>query len=232
MTDVRSAVASACHVLARAGQGDLIWGHASARDPDGRGVWLKAAGYGLDEIDASRVHLVDRQGHVLEGDGRRHMEYPIHTEILAARPDVGGVVHTHAPSVIAFAATGRPLRPISHDASLFVPPEISRFEDTGDLIVTSELGTAVASSLGRRNAVILIHHGLVTVGPDIALATIYAVLLERACDSQLRSESAGGVATWSSDEEALSKRARHGAEGNLRSAFEYLERVGHSGNGG
>jgi L-fuculose-phosphate aldolase len=160
------------------------------------------------------------------------MEYPIHTEILAARPDVGGVVHTHAPSVIAFAATGRPLRPISHDASLFVPPEISRFEDTGDLIVTSELGTAVASSLGRRNAVILIHHGLVTVGPDIALATIYAVLLERACDSQLRSESAGGVATWSSDEEALSKRARHGAEGNLRSAFEYLERVGHSGNGG
>ena len=224
MTDVRSVVASACQVLARAGQGDLIWGHAAARDPDGRGAWLKAAGYGLDEIDATRVHLVDRYGEVLEGDGRRHIEYPIHTEILAARPDVGGVVHTHAPSVIAFAATGHPLRPISHDASLFVPPGLARFEETGDLIVTPELGGAVAASLGTRNAVALVHHGLVTVGPDVALATIYAILLERACDSQLRAESAGGVVSWSSDAEALSKRARHGAEANLRAAFAYLER--------
>ena len=31
---------------------------------------------------------------VLAGDGPRHSEYAIHTEIMAARPDVGGVVHT------------------------------------------------------------------------------------------------------------------------------------------
>src|SRR5262245_61916527 len=116
-----------CRVLASVGQGDLIWGHVSARDPEGRGAWIKSAGYGLDEIDAAQVHLVDRGGDVVEGDGRRHIEYPIHTEILAARPDVGAVVHTHATNAVAFAATDQALRPISHDACLFVPPDVARF---------------------------------------------------------------------------------------------------------
>jgi len=31
--DVRALVATASRVLAAAGQGDFIWGHASARDP-------------------------------------------------------------------------------------------------------------------------------------------------------------------------------------------------------
>ncbi|MGH3479097.1 MAG: class II aldolase/adducin family protein, partial [Nocardioidaceae bacterium] len=93
--DPRDLVATASRILARAGHGDLIWGHASVRDAQDRGVWLKAATWGLDEIDRDRVHLVDGRGEVVEGDGQRHSEYPIHTEVVAARPDVGGVVHVH-----------------------------------------------------------------------------------------------------------------------------------------
>ena len=50
----------ASRALAAAGQGDMIWGHASVRDPQGRGVWMKSAGWGLEEIDAStrRHHRV------------------------------------------------------------------------------------------------------------------------------------------------------------------------------
>jgi ribulose-5-phosphate 4-epimerase/fuculose-1-phosphate aldolase len=96
--DIRSLVATASRILAAAGQGDLIWGHASARDPDGHGVWLKSAHWGLEETTADRVHLVSEDGQVLEGDGQRHSEYPIHTEVMIARPDVGGVVHTHPPT--------------------------------------------------------------------------------------------------------------------------------------
>ena len=42
-SDIRELAATASRILAAAGQGDLIWGHASARDPDGHGAWLKAA---------------------------------------------------------------------------------------------------------------------------------------------------------------------------------------------
>ena len=34
----------ASRALAAAGQGDMVWGHASIRDPDGRGAWMKAPG--------------------------------------------------------------------------------------------------------------------------------------------------------------------------------------------
>ena len=71
--------------------------------------------------------LVSWDGEVLEEHGRRHIEYPIHTEVMRARDDVQAVVHTHAPWAVAFAATGRPLRPISHEGALFVPPDVARF---------------------------------------------------------------------------------------------------------
>jgi hypothetical protein len=59
--------------------------------------------------------------------GPRHIEYPIHTEIMAARPDVGAVVHTHSPTACAFAALDVPLRPLDHAGSLFCYPDIPRF---------------------------------------------------------------------------------------------------------
>ena len=48
----------ASRALAAAGQGDMVWGHASIRDPGGRGAWMKAAGWGLEEIDATKVVLL------------------------------------------------------------------------------------------------------------------------------------------------------------------------------
>jgi ribulose-5-phosphate 4-epimerase/fuculose-1-phosphate aldolase len=112
-----------------------VYGHVSVRDPDGRGAWMKASTYGFEKVGVEQVILVDRAGQVVEGDGRRHAEYPLHTEVMAARPDVNSVVHTHAPDAVALGATGHPLRPISHEATLFVPPPIARFTKTGDLIL-------------------------------------------------------------------------------------------------
>ena len=103
---------------------------------------MKASTYGFEEVRAEQVILVDRDGQVIDGDGRRHAEYSIHTDVMAARRDVGSVVHTHARDAVALAATGHPLRPISHEATLFVPPAMARFTQTGDLILTAELGRA------------------------------------------------------------------------------------------
>jgi ribulose-5-phosphate 4-epimerase/fuculose-1-phosphate aldolase len=119
----------ACQALAAAGQGDMIWGHASVRDPQGRGVWMKSAGWGLEEIDASKIILVSPDGEVVDdpassNTGPRHIEYPIHTEIMASRPGVGSVVHTHSPAANQFAALDVPLRPLDHAGSLFCYPDI------------------------------------------------------------------------------------------------------------
>jgi L-ribulose-5-phosphate 4-epimerase len=222
--DIPALVATASRILAAAGHDDLIWGHASARDPGGRGVWMKSASWGLEEVTADRVHLVSGDGEVLAGNGPRHSEYPIHTEIMNARPDVGGVVHTHSPHAVALAATGQPLRPVSHAANFFVPPDIPRFTQTADLILTRELGKAVAAELASSTAIFLVNHGIITVGRDLQVATVAAVLLERACAQQMLTHAFGGWPTWSEPGESMSKRRNIYAEGPLQAVWDYLAR--------
>ncbi|NMH97543.1 class II aldolase/adducin family protein [Pseudonocardia acidicola] len=223
-TDVRELVSLASRVLGAAGHGDLIWGHASCRDADGRGVWIKSAEWGLEEVTPDRVHLVAPDGTVVAGDGPRHSEYPIHTEILAARPDVGGVVHTHSPHAVALAASGQPLRPVSHAATMFVPPQVPRFTTTADLVLTPQLGEAVAAELGEARAIFLVNHGIVTVGPTLQEATVAAVVLERACEQQLLTRAFGSWPTWSDPAESLAKREHIYNQRAVGAVWDYLVR--------
>src|SRR5690606_4729911 len=147
-SEIRELVSLSSRILGRGDQGDLIWGHSSARDPEGRGVWMKASGWGLEEITPDRVQLVTPDGDVLDGGGARHSEYPIHTAVRNARPAVGGVVHTPSPYAVALAAAGQPWLPVSHAANMFVPPNGPRSTETADLILTADLGKRLAAALG------------------------------------------------------------------------------------
>ena len=218
-------VVDACAALSSAGLGDMIWGHPSVRDVEGRGVWMKGAGFGFEEVNHGRVVLVSWSGEVLVGSGRRHLEYPIHARIYRARSDVHAVVHTHAPAFAAFASLDVPLHPLSHDAVPFTEPSLPRLTTvTGSLIATAELGDSVAESLGLSNGILLPSHGAVTVGPDIASAVMYSVLLERACRTELAALAAGGPKIWSSEEESASKRDEVWNTTQLDAGFRYLIR--------
>jgi L-ribulose-5-phosphate 4-epimerase len=216
----RAEIVTACRVLEKAGQADMVWGHVSIRDPDGRGVWLKGSNLGFDEVTEEQVILLDWDGEILEGEAGRHVEYPIHTEIMARCSNVNAVVHTHPLYSIAFAATGWPLRALSHEGSHFVPPDIPRFEQTGDLVRTPDLGRALAETLGERLGVLMPHHGITTVGTDVGEAVAAATHLERACQIALL---AGPDAMGSPDEEALEKRKRSAR--HLAMAWAYLSRT-------
>ena len=185
---------------------------------------MKSSGWGFEEITPDRVVLVGPDGDVLAGSGRRHAEYPIHTEIMAARADVNCVVHTHSMNAVAFGATGEPLLPVSHEANLFVPPAIARFTATGDLVLTRELGRSLATALGPRNAALMINHGVVVAAPDVPTAVLRTVLLDRACRTQLAVRSAGGAMHWSPDAEALAKREHCYPDALLQQAWDYLVR--------
>jgi L-ribulose-5-phosphate 4-epimerase len=218
-------VVQAHRALAAAGQGDLVWGHAAVRDPDGRGVWTKTAGWGFEEITADRVVLVSAAGEVLAGTGKRHIEYPIHTEVLQARPDVGCVVHTHPRAATAFAALDVPLRALDHDGVLFSEPDIPRFAGTGGLIRTAELGAAVAAALGDARALLLPRHGAVAVGATVAEAVMHAVLLDRACRTQLTAMAAGELRGWSDAAECAAKRTECWNPTQIDAGWQYLLRA-------
>jgi ribulose-5-phosphate 4-epimerase/fuculose-1-phosphate aldolase len=226
MTDAEehliAAAARANQALAASGQSDMVWGHASVRDPGGRGVWMKAAGWSFGEVRPDRVALVSPAGEVLAGHGPRHIEYPIHTEVMNARPDVGCVAHTHAPAACAFAALDQPLLALSHDGVEFAEPQVGRFTRTGSLISSAELGRALAEALGDGAGCLLPRHGLVTVGPDPARAVMRAVLLARACQVQLQAMAAGPVRTWSDSAEIALKKAEVWPESQYNAGYAYL----------
>jgi L-fuculose-phosphate aldolase len=168
--------------------------------------------------------LVSPAGEVLAGSGPRHIEYPIHTEIMAARPDVGAVVHTHSLAACQFAALGEPLVPLDHAGSLFCYPQIPRFELTGGLIKNQELGQALAEALGDAVAILLPQHGIVTAGPDLPAAIMAAVLLDRACRTQLAAMAAGPLRAWGAEQDTVAKRADVWAPSQLRAGYDYLLR--------
>ncbi|MEV7020827.1 class II aldolase/adducin family protein [Kitasatospora sp. NPDC093558] len=222
--DAAELVALGSRVLAEAGQGDMVWGHLAVRDPGGRGVWMKSSGWGLEEIRPDRVVLVSWEGELLAGEGRVHLEFPIHTEVMRARPDVHVSLHTHSATVNAFSALGVPLRPLSHDAVVFAEHGLPSFGATANLVRTQDLGKALAADLGPARACLMPQHGLLTAGRDIAHAVMYAVLLERACAVQLTAQAAGPMRHWTSHKESLEKDALAWPPSQIEAGWQYWVR--------
>lgn len=183
-------LAQACRILEMEGHGDLSLGHLSMRDPEGRGFWMKRNRVGLGEIlGAADFVLVDFDGNKLAGEGGRHSEWPIHSEIFVQRPDVAVVAHTHPFHSCVLSASADPLQPFTLDADYFI--EVPRHEDDVALITTKEEGAALAKTLGPHAAVMMGNHGVTFCGSSIEHATCIGVFLEKAAKAQLAGLSAG-----------------------------------------
>lgn len=225
--EMRRKLAYACRILAANGQNDTIYGHVSYRQAGAEYYWMKPAAMGLDEVMPDTVIRLDLDGSVLEGDLPRHVEYPIHAEIFRARPEVTCVVHTHPLSSIAFAAAQQPLRAVSHEGTQFTPPDVPRFTQTSDLIVTRELGAAVAAVLGSSLACYLRNHGIVVAATTIEETIVAAINLERASQVQLLASASGEPFQWTADEESLRKRARIYTPQAMQNVWKYYcRRIG------
>lgn len=218
---LRATLALACNILAMEGHTDISLGHASARDPGAQEYWVKASGLGLEEVTADDMILVDFAGKKLRGDRPAHRELPIHAEIYRKRPDVNAVVHTHPPYATALTATVQPLRPVSHEGTLF--PDLPRFTLTTDLIITPDQGRALAEALGSHRAVLLKNHGVVTVGASIPEATLLAIFLERAARMQSLAGTFGPI-VWTDPEEAAAKAERIYHPKAMQNFWEYYRR--------
>jgi L-fuculose-phosphate aldolase len=218
--ELRREVALACRVLGAHGLGDALYGHVSGRLPGWDRFWMKPAGLALEEVAAEDLVLVDLEGARLSGERGVHREWPIHSEVMRARPDVGCVIHTHPRHGIALPARGLRLLPVCQDSQLFAESGVPVFEAFAHLVTTREDGVAVAATLGAASAAFLRNHGVVVAGAGVPEATCAALMLERACEIQLLAQpAAGSPVLHASAEDALSVARIRGAD--LRQVFEY-----------
>ena len=182
-------------ILAMEGHNDITLGHMSLRDPQGRGLWLKKPRRGLDEVfGIDDFVLIGFDGRLLESEGPCHSEWPIHTEIMKARPDVTVVGHTHAHYAVLFSAAEQELAALNHEGANLID-NLARFRETAGLINTVALGRALAEELGRKSVVLMKNHGITFVGAGVEEATLYGLFVERACRAQIEIAATGW--TWS-----------------------------------
>ena len=161
------------------------FGHLSFRSPTDPNTFFMSRARAAGMVTADDVMEFDLGGQALDQSGRRMFsERFIHAEIYKARPEVKAVVHSHAPALLPFGVTGTPLRPVSHMAG-FLLRAAPVFEireaggnETNMLVSTSQLGAALARSLGQAPVVLMRGHGFNAVGTSIKQAVSRAIYAE------------------------------------------------------
>jgi ribulose-5-phosphate 4-epimerase/fuculose-1-phosphate aldolase len=185
---LRRDVALANRIIERCGLSSAF-GHVSARIPGTDRFLLPQRRSPRFALEASLLTL-DTQGNVLAGEGAPNSELWIHARIYEARPDVGGIVHAHAPACVCLTQIGEVHRVVHNQGGPFFGT-LAEYERIG-LIRSRELGDALARALGAGVAVMMRGHGITTAAADVRTATVAACFLEESVELQLRMLAAAG----------------------------------------
>jgi len=215
-------VALGYRVFAALGWGDLGDGHISARDPERADCfWLLDVDTPFGEASPEKLVLVQPDGSVVGGSGRTNLPaYYIHYPILAARPDIASVAHTHTSYGTPFSASASCFEPITQEACIF-HDDHAVFDDEEVQVQSVDCGERIARNLGRNRGIVLRNHGLLTVGATVKHAVAWFVMMERVAEAHLKARDPKPI----SHNAALYAKADLTTDEYTNSVFDFL--VGH-----
>jgi len=123
------------------------------------------------------IVVCDYEMEVAEGEWNPSSESLLHVGIYQRRPDVKGVVHTHAVHSSVMAVTGDEIPVLLDEMAVVLggPVRVSEYGFPG----TQELADNVCDALGQHAAAIIRSHGAVSVGRDLREALNACILTER-----------------------------------------------------
>lgn len=162
-------------------------GNVSARTPEGILITPSAMAY--EDLTPDMIPLLHQDGS-FEGRFRPSSEWRFHLDIYAARPEVGGIVHHHAPYCTALAMARQEIPACHYMIALFGGAPL-RCADYA-LFGTAELSQAVLRALDGRSACLMANHGAIALGKDAPAALAAATELEVLAQQYLLSRQVGG----------------------------------------
>jgi ribulose-5-phosphate 4-epimerase/fuculose-1-phosphate aldolase len=173
-----------------------------AGEPDVLAVTPSAVAY--DTMRPEDVVIVRVDGEILAGDLVPTSELPLHLLVYGARPEVGGVVHTHSPAAMAMAASNRTLPPIltGQVSAAGGPIVTAPFARPG----TPELADSCRAALADVSACFLRHHGLLAIGASVEQAYNTASVVEGAAEAYLLALAVGNVDVMPPEEVAYMRQ--------------------------
>lgn len=184
--DARVALVRAFREMGRRGLNSGTAGNASLRC--GEGFLITPSGIPAEALEEVDLVWLDFKGGC-RGARKPSSEWRLHHDILAARPEVGSVMHAHSPSATALACHGLKIPAFHYMVLRFGGPDVpcADYATYG----TQALSDAVLTALQGRTACLMANHGMVVLGEDAPRAIAAAVEFEALCEHYWRARQLG-----------------------------------------
>jgi L-fuculose-phosphate aldolase len=169
----RKSIVDACRRMNDVGINRGTSGNISVRWNDG--LLISPSGVDYADLTPDDVVFIDYDGQY-EGATRPSSEWRFHAAIMAGKPEVGAVVHTHALYCTTLAIRGMGIPAVHYmiatGGGVDIPcvPYVT--------FGTRELSDLVMAALADRTACLLGNHGMIATGPDLRKAFWLAVEVE------------------------------------------------------
>ena len=157
------------------------------------------------EREIEDICVVDLRGDLIEGRWQATSEMALHLVFYQQRSAVTAVVHTHAAFSTAFSIAGQAVLPMLLNESAMAlgrPVPVAPYARPG----THELAQLTCDAAGDGNAVIMAHHGLVTVGSALGDAYKATLAVEATAQALFYARGMGGVVQALDDDEVAALR--------------------------
>jgi L-fuculose-phosphate aldolase len=187
-------------------------GNVSARTADG-GFLVTPSGMAYDRLKPADLVAIASDGSAAPGQRTPSTEWRLHRDLLAARPDVRAVVHTHSTFCTAIACLRRPIPAVHYMIVRAGSDQIpcAEYATYG----TAELAASVVRAIGRGLACLMANHGMVALGDSLASALKLAADIESLASQYWHAMQLGQPHVLPSDELARVRAqfARYGQPG-------------------
>lgn len=172
----RDSVVAAARELDAQGLNRGTSGNVSCRFGDG--LLITPSGVPTQDLTPESIVPMSLDGSHPAGS-KPSSEWRFHRDILAARPEIGAVVHAHPVHSTAFAMCGREIPAVHYMIAAFGGPSVrcAPYAPYG----TEALSRLALEALEGRSCCLLANHGMIAAGADLKRAVWLALELETLC---------------------------------------------------
>jgi L-fuculose-phosphate aldolase len=180
MTDaelhLREAIIAQCRWMNATGLNQGTSGNISARCGETMLISPSATPYDTMTPDMIAAMPIDGEYGSWKGPLKPSTEWRFHLDIMKARPEVGGIVHTHSTYATALAIARKEIPACHYMMAAFggTNVRVAGYARFG----TKELSEHTLKALENRNACLLANHGMIATGTSLEKAMWLAVELE------------------------------------------------------
>ncbi len=189
--EIREQICDVCYKMWQRGIVAANDGNISVKLADGT-ILCTPTGMSKSMVKPHMLVRMDMDGNVVEADGYRpSSEMKMHLRCYKERPDIGAVVHAHPPVATSFSAANMALddycitENIVNLGAVPVAPLA--------MPSTEEVPDSVAPLLEKHDAMLLAHHGALTVGTDLMAAYYKMETVEQYAQTMLNLRIIGKV---------------------------------------